>query len=67
MLLGVFFYPLARMVGEGTLLGSGARIYPVAFGFISWSLLKLAAGHGKQVPWMVRLFAARFVLRYILL
>jgi adenine/guanine/hypoxanthine permease len=114
MLLGAFFYPLARMVGEGTVLESGARIYPVvapalivvgsfmlrnvrriawddpteaipcflciammpftlsitegiAFGFISWSLMKLAAGHGKQVPWMVHLFAALFVLRYILL
>jgi adenine/guanine/hypoxanthine permease len=114
MLLGIFFYPLTRMVGEGTVLENGARIYPVvapalivvgsfmlrnvkritwddpteaipaflciavmpfaysitegiAFGFISWSLLKLVAGKGKDVPWMVHLFAALFVLRYILL
>jgi AGZA family xanthine/uracil permease-like MFS transporter len=114
MLLGLFFYPLCQMVGEGYQLADGARIYPVvapalivvgslmlrnvrriswedtteavpafltmvimpfafsitegiAFGFISFALLKLVTGRGREVHWIVYLFAFLFVLRYIFL
>ncbi len=39
----------------------------IAFGFISCSLLKLATGRGREVNWLVYLFAALFVVRYIFL
>jgi AGZA family xanthine/uracil permease-like MFS transporter len=114
MLLGLFFYPLCQMVGEGFQLAGGARAYPVvapalivvgslmlrnvrripwedtteavpafltmvimpfafsitegiAFGFISFALLKLVTGRGREVHWIVYLFAILFVLRYIFL
>jgi len=114
MLLGLFFYPLCQMVGEGFQLADGARAYPVvapalivvgslmlrnvrripwedtteavpafltmvimpfafsitegiAFGFISFALLKLVTGRGREVHWIVYLFAVLFVLRYIFL
>jgi AGZA family xanthine/uracil permease-like MFS transporter len=114
MLLSLFFYPLAQMIGEGVELESGFHIYPVvapvlivvgsmmlrnvsriswqdtteaipafltmtvmpfafsitegiAFGFISYSLLKLVTGKGKTVHGLVYLFAALFVVRYIFL
>jgi AGZA family xanthine/uracil permease-like MFS transporter len=114
MLLGVFFHPLTRMVGEGVALENGSRIYPVvapalivvgsfmlrnvrridwedlteaipaflciavmpfafsitegiAFGFIAYAILKLVTGKGRQVPRLVYLFAALFVVRYALL
>jgi len=38
----------------------------IAFGFISHALLKLAAGRGRDVHWVLYLFAALFVLRYAL-
>ena len=38
----------------------------IAFGFISYALLKLAAGKGKEVHWIIYLFAALFVIRYII-
>jgi adenine/guanine/hypoxanthine permease len=37
----------------------------IAFGFISYSLLKLVAGRGREVHRLVCLFAALFVMRYI--
>lgn len=37
----------------------------IAFGFISYSLLKLVTGRGKEVHWIIYLFSALFVLRYI--
>jgi AGZA family xanthine/uracil permease-like MFS transporter len=37
----------------------------IAFGFISFALLKLVAGKGREVHWIIYLFAALFVLRYI--
>ncbi len=39
----------------------------IAFGFISYSLLKLITGRGREVHWIVYLFAALFVVRYIFL
>ena len=37
----------------------------IAFGFISYALLKLVSGRGKQVHWLIYLFAVLFVIRYI--
>jgi len=39
----------------------------IAFGFISYALLKVATGRHREVHWLVYLFAALFVLRYALL
>jgi len=39
----------------------------IAFGFISQALLKLVAGRGREVHWIVYLFAILFVLRYAFL
>jgi len=36
----------------------------IAFGFISFALLKLLSGRGKEVNAFVYVFAALFVLRY---
>ncbi|MBN2243219.1 MAG: NCS2 family permease [Acidobacteria bacterium] len=114
MLLSLFFYPLARMIGEGFVMADGSQIYPVvapvlivvgsmmlrnvsripwadttesipafltmcvmpfafsitegiAFGFISYSLLKVVTGRGREVHGLVYLFAVLFVVRYIFL
>jgi AGZA family xanthine/uracil permease-like MFS transporter len=114
MLLSLFFYPLAQMIGEGFSTADGAQIYPVvapvlivvgsmmlrnvsripwrdnteaipafltmtvmpfafsitegiAFGFISYSLLKVVTGRGREVHGLVYLFAVLFVVRYIFL
>ena len=114
MLLSLFFYPLARMIGEGVAMADGSQIYPVvapvlivvgsmmlrnvsripwgdttvaipafltmtvmpfafsitegiAFGFISYSLLKIVTGRGREVHGLVYLFAALFVARYVFL
>ncbi|MGD9015644.1 MAG: NCS2 family permease, partial [Candidatus Omnitrophota bacterium] len=39
----------------------------IAFGFISYSLLKLFSGRFYEVHWMIYLFSFLFVLRYIFL
>jgi len=39
----------------------------IAFGFISYALLKLVTGKGRGVHALVYLFAALFVVRYIFL
>jgi AGZA family xanthine/uracil permease-like MFS transporter len=36
----------------------------MAFGFISYALLKLATGRAREVHWLIYLFAALFVIRY---
>ena len=36
----------------------------IAFGFISYAVLKLATGRGREVHWLVYLFAVLFVVRY---
>jgi len=38
----------------------------IAFGFISYSVLKLVTGKGKQVHWIVYVFSILFVFRYLL-
>jgi AGZA family xanthine/uracil permease-like MFS transporter len=37
----------------------------IAFGFISYVLLKLVAGKGRDVPVLMWIFAVIFLLRYI--
>ena len=37
----------------------------IAFGFISHALLKLVSGQARQVHWLIYLFAALFVIRYL--
>jgi AGZA family xanthine/uracil permease-like MFS transporter len=48
--------PLTMSITEG-----------MAFGFISYSLFKTVRGEGKQVHWLLHLFAVLFVLRYLFL
>jgi len=114
MLMALFFYPLAKMIGGGYELASGVRLYPViapalivvgsmmlkqvrriewddptealpaflslivmpltfsitegiAFGFISYSFLKILTGQARKVNWIVHLFAFLFLLRYLFL
>jgi len=53
--IAIIIMPLTMSITEG-----------ISFGFISYSLLKLTTGRGKQVHWIIYLFSALFVLRYIL-
>lgn len=46
--------PLAFSITEG-----------ISFGVISYSLLKLVSGKGKDVHWLIYIFAVLFVARYI--
>jgi AGZA family xanthine/uracil permease-like MFS transporter len=39
----------------------------ISFGFISYAVLKLATGRGREAHWLVYLFAVAFVLRYAFL
>jgi len=52
--LVIIMMPLTTSITEG-----------IAFGFISYTLLKLVSGRGREVHWIVYLFAALFVIRYI--
>ncbi len=54
--LTIVMMPFAFSITEG-----------IAFGFISFALLKLVTGRGREVHWIVYLFAVLFVLRYIFL
>jgi AGZA family xanthine/uracil permease-like MFS transporter len=53
--LSIVIMPLTLSITEG-----------IAFGFIAYVLLKAAAGRARQVHWLIYLFAAVFILRYIL-
>jgi AGZA family xanthine/uracil permease-like MFS transporter len=53
--LAIVVMPLTLSITEG-----------ISFGFISYVLLKLAAGQGRRVHGLIYFFAALFVLRYIL-
>lgn len=53
--LTIIIMPLTVSITEG-----------IAFGFISYSILKLISGRGKEVHWIIYLFAALFLLRYLL-
>ncbi|HEY7681430.1 MAG TPA: NCS2 family permease [Gemmatimonadales bacterium] len=113
LLLSVFFYPLAQLMGGGVDAG-GVTLHPVtaaalmtigylmignvtsirwddlgeaipafltivtmplsfsiadglAIGFISYALLQVLSGRGRQVSWLAYLFALLFVLRLALL
>lgn len=52
--LAVVIMPLTVSITEG-----------IAFGFISYALLKLATGKGRSVHWLVYFFSALFIIRYI--
>jgi len=54
--LTLMVMPLAVSITDG-----------IAFGFITYALLKLTTGRGTQVHWLVYLFAALFLVRYTLL
>jgi AGZA family xanthine/uracil permease-like MFS transporter len=51
--LTIVIMPLAVSITDG-----------IAFGFIAYAILKLAAGRGREVDWLVYLFAALFLVRY---
>ena len=53
--LAIIMMPLTLSITEG-----------ISFGFISYSLLKLVSGKGRQVHWLIYFFSALFVLRYFL-
>ncbi len=52
--LAMVIMPLSFSITEG-----------IAFGFISYSILKVAKGHGKQVHWIIYAVSALFLVRYI--
>jgi len=52
--LTIIIIPLTLSITEG-----------IAFGFISYSFLKLVSRRGKEVHWIVYLFSALFIIRYI--
>jgi len=39
----------------------------IAFGFISFTLIKFLAGRRKEVHWLIALFAVLFIIRYLLM
>jgi AGZA family xanthine/uracil permease-like MFS transporter len=51
--LTIVIMPLAVSITDG-----------IAFGFISYAILKAAAGRGREVDWRVYLFAVLFLVRY---
>ena len=53
--LTIIIMPLTFSITEG-----------IAFGFISYSMLKLVTGKGKDVHWVIYLFAVLFIVRYII-
>jgi AGZA family xanthine/uracil permease-like MFS transporter len=54
--LTVILMPLAISITEG-----------VAFGVLSYSLLKLATGRGREVQPLIYAFAVLFLVRYVFL
>jgi len=114
MLSGLFFSPLAGMIGEGVAVSPTLRIYPtvapalivvgafmmrnvgriawdepqeylpafltivlipftfsitdgIAFGFIAYVFLALISGRARKLHWLMILFAALFLVRYVAL
>jgi len=53
--LAMMTMPVAFSITEG-----------IALGFISYALLKLVSGRGKEVHWIIYLFAILFIVRYVL-
>lgn len=54
--LTLIIMPLTVSITEG-----------IAFGFITYALLKLITGRGRHVHWLIYLFASLFVIRYVAL
>ena len=52
--LAIIFMPLTMSITEG-----------IAFGFVAYSLLKLATGKGRQVHWLIYLFSLLFIIKYM--
>jgi AGZA family xanthine/uracil permease-like MFS transporter len=52
--LTIAIIPLTLSITEG-----------IAFGFISYSILKLVTGKGRQVHWLIYLFSVLFIVRYL--
>jgi AGZA family xanthine/uracil permease-like MFS transporter len=52
--LTIVMMPLAVSITDG-----------IAFGFISYSILKLATGRSREADWLVYLFATLFLARYV--
>jgi AGZA family xanthine/uracil permease-like MFS transporter len=71
-LVALFFSPLAEMVGGQyiysmtEMVGGESITEGIAFGFISYSLLKLVTGKGRQVHWLIYVFSVLFVIKYII-
>jgi AGZA family xanthine/uracil permease-like MFS transporter len=112
LLAGLFFSPLAQMIGEGYRTASGLTIYPtvapalivvgafmmrnvgriewqdpreylpafitmafipftfsitdgIAFGFIAYVVLSLVTGNWRKLHWLMVVFTALFVIRYV--
>jgi len=53
--LTIIIMPLTVSITEG-----------IAFGFISYSLLKLVTGKGREVHWIIYLFSFLFIIRYLI-
>lgn len=53
--LTILLMPLTQSITEG-----------IAFGFISYALMKTASGQGRRVHWLVFVFVALFILRFVL-
>jgi len=53
--LSIVIMPLTVSITEG-----------ISFGFISYSLLKLVTGKGKQVHWLIYVFSVLFIIRYVI-
>jgi AGZA family xanthine/uracil permease-like MFS transporter len=53
--LTIIIMPMTFSITEG-----------IAFGFISYSLLKLVTGKGREVHWLIYLFAFLFIIRYLI-
>ena len=54
--LTIIIMPITVSITEG-----------IAMGFISYAVLKLVSGKGKEVHWLLYTFAVLFILRYIFL
>ena len=52
--LTLIIMPLAFSITDG-----------ISMGVISYSLLKIVSGKGKEVHWLIYLFAVLFIVRYI--
>jgi len=52
--LAMIIMPLSFSITEG-----------IAFGFIAYTILKVAKGHGKQVHWIIYAVSVLFLVRYI--